>query len=34
MIAVQQLPEWIQRIKDLEREVEALRERVKNVGGA
>ncbi|MHC4696123.1 MAG: UDP-3-O-(3-hydroxymyristoyl)glucosamine N-acyltransferase [Planctomycetota bacterium] len=32
MIAVQQLPEWIQRIKDLEREVEALRERVKNDG--
>jgi UDP-3-O-[3-hydroxymyristoyl] glucosamine N-acyltransferase len=32
MIAVRQLPDWIQRIKDLEREVEALREHVKNNG--
>ncbi|MFQ5589672.1 MAG: UDP-3-O-(3-hydroxymyristoyl)glucosamine N-acyltransferase [Phycisphaerae bacterium] len=32
MVAVRQLPEWIRRIRELEREVEALRERVKNNG--
>jgi hypothetical protein len=28
MVAIQQLPDWIKRIKDLEREVAALRERL------
>ncbi len=32
MIAAQQLPDWIKRIKNLEREVEALREQMNNNG--